>query len=94
MNIFKMSMEEFDKWIESEEGKIFIEEGAKKILEMMENNPAYYSSECWAFNCKYNSEHTTEFTEMGIIPYCTKFNKGEKNTCPYAEEGSWNEDEY
>ena len=83
MNIFKMSIEEFNNYINSEEGEKFIEEGAKYILEIINNNPAYYSSNCENTNCKYNSSYSKDFVELGTITYCTKFPKGVKNTCKF-----------
>jgi len=84
MNIFKLSNEEFEKYLESEEFEK-LKEDFVEYIEKLQDKPGYYSEECWDLSCKYNSNHIKDL-EMGYIPYCTRFAKGEKNTCEFIDK--------
>lgn len=79
-NIFKMSKEEFDEYLESDEFKEIADKFVEYFDKEVKHEPWFYSEECWNMQCKHN-KYYKEFLEMGCIPYCTKYKENEENIC-------------
>ena len=86
MNIFKLSNEEFNAYLNSQEFQNSVLEYTEKII--AEDPYGAFAEECWNMKCKFCSACHHDL-QMGQYPICRKFRWDEKNDCSQKVEGEW-----
>ena len=83
-DIFNMSTEEFEKWLNSKEFKKLAKNFVKVMKKEQKTNPFYNAEECCVCSCPYNSGYNHD-VQMGEVTLCHKFKWEEENTCDKIE---------